>query len=277
METIYSVETTPLDSQKKKGDDAHANAKVSSAMLRYRVSVLIFGAVLATVALACGNPATTAQQTQTAQAVVTTPAATPTTAVLAPVATPPSPPQVSGLTPATPVTVAPLTAGMAGARTDCPAGWVTYTSAASKVSLCSPADFTVKADVDENGAPGIVVSSADAHGVPRVGVPGLLVAARLSPNASLDPANPNLPLARVCTSGGHPEGVPAQLTVGGLDARGCQIIAEKNSPDGPLESLILVAQVAPSLYLNVDINWRTQSTGAYDLAFQIARTLRVSP
>lgn len=202
-----------------------------------------------------------------------TPTPYPSQTPSAPAATPPSPPSVTGLPPATPAPVTPIAVGSPGARADCPQAWVTYASAVSRLSLCSSPELTATADVDENGAPGLLVSADDLSGVPKPGVPRVLVAARLS---SLPSFNPNLPLASVCAIG-EPGGVTAQLTIGGLDALGCHLTLERNAPDGPLGSLELVAQVSPSLFLNVTVNWRTQSAGARDLAVQIAATLRASP
>jgi hypothetical protein len=132
----------------------------------------------------------------------------------------------------------------------------------------------VVTDVDQNGDEGLVVSTPAIAGVPQPGLPRLVVGARITEMPAL---NPNLPLSEVCLSGGHTEGTVAELSVGGVLARGCHWVEEPNSADGPLESLLLVAVLPGGESLNLQVNWRTQSAGAHDLALEIAGTMRASP
>lgn len=251
-------------------------------MMRSRLAAVTLFFVLAVMAAACGQPLTSTEETQTAQAgpspvstVTVAPATTPTTVdtVAAETATAeptaPSPPQA--LAPATPAPVTPVATGPT-ARTDCPAGWVTFVSAGDRISVCSPPELSATTSVDEAGSPGILVSADDLTGVPKPGVPRVLIAAQVNVSPTF---NPNVPLASLCAIGA-PGGTTVELSVGAYRATGCHLTLEKNSPDGPLESLMLVAPVSPSYFLNMTVNWRSASPGAHELAIQIAGTLSVT-
>lgn len=243
-------------------------------MLRSRVSILIFGGLLAAVAAACGNPATAPQQTQTAQAIAAV-SATPAGGTPAPLATPPSPPQVSGAAPSAPVTVVPLAAGVAGARTDCPAGFATWRDALSTVSVCAPSWLEGRTGVDNFGAS--LINLGTPPGSPS---PDVFLSLQITPNGTFqDPTQ----VAKLCAAGLVPaqtSGEEVHVAVAGLSALGCHVIGEPQAPAGPLELTSLTAPLpatSPARYLNVLITWRTQSTGAKALVDQVLATVRLGP
>ncbi len=242
-------------------------------MLRPRVSILIFGALLAGASVACGNPATTAQQTRTARAAAVS--ATPAVATPAPLATPPSPPQVSGVTPSAPVTVVPLAAGVAGARTDCPAGFATWRDTLSTVSVCAPSWLDGRTGVDNFGAS--LINLGTPPGSPS---PDVFLSLQITPNGTFqDPTQ----VVKLCAAGLVPaqtSGEEVHVAVAGLSAVGCHVIGEPQAAAGPLELMSLTAPIpatSPARYLNVLITWRTQSTGAKALVDQVLATVRLGP
>ena len=233
-----------------------------------KLIIVMIGVGLSVGAVACGNPPTAAEQTATAGAPAAT--ATPGDAATAPG-------QLSapgGLVAATVAPVSPVAAGEQASRSDCPGSWSTFNAVQDSASACAPSNLTSTSYVDDDGSFGLSLSTSDSSGVPQPGAPGVLVAVRLSSNPVFAP---NLPLAQVCKSGGHAEGTVAELAVGELTMRGCHVVEEANDPvRGPLESLILVAPYGSGKFLEISVNWRTNDSGAAELASGIARTVRIA-
>jgi len=199
--------------------------------------------LIALATLACGQPLTTAEQTQTVQAVASAaPTATAPTpeATAAAVNTPASPPSVSTFAPATPAFITPAAAGTAGARTDCPAGTAPFADVAGLLSLCAPPDTVAVSDVDANGAPGITLGS-DVGGRVAANVPRMAVAVTISRSAKFaDPVTDT-----VCGSA-FEGGKSVTISVGSLVATGCEAVSNDGSSAGPLEELHLSAPLAPN-------------------------------
>ena len=232
---------------------------------------------LALATIACGNPLSTAEETQTAVAGAVIGTSTPEGSTVEATATgsgPISPPPVTTFAPATPAFVTPVAAGSADSRSDCPSQTESFVDVAGVLSLCAPPDIVAVSDVDANGAPGITVGS-DLAGIKAPGVPRVAVAAAITRTANFA-----TPLADTCRAA-FPGGVEVDIQIGSLAATGCQALTEENSPDGPLGELHLSAQLPPASdgsarFLDIFVSWRTQSEGAEALARQIASSLRVA-
>lgn len=236
-------------------------------MLRFRALALICGALLA----GCG----VLPQEATPTPKVVAPAETP-----APPSSPVSPPSVSRLLDATPAPATAIANSSAAARADCPVGSATYRDVAAYLSLCAPPELRGSTDVDNIGAPGLLVTADDAQGLPIPGVLRVLVAARVTPRKMFGDTTP---LAEICKRGGLPDLVSTaetSLTIAGQTARGCDTVGQAHDPDGPVELLQLsvplpVSAGAPQLYLNMDVSWRVQMSGAKELAQQIMQSIRI--
>jgi hypothetical protein len=242
--------------------------------------------VLAGATIACGNPLSTAEETQTAVAGVATPGviqtpgsggATPEATATAGLSTGPT------LAAATPAPVTPIASGQVDSRPDCPSGHATFRDVSGKLSVCAPASLRAVTDVDEIGAPGLLLTSDDATGVPQANVPQVLVAVRFTSRRLF---NPDVPLDQLCAKGSGlsdlVSGAAVSLSIAGRTATGCDSVGETHSIYGPLELLQLtISLAAPDAavpeFLNLDVSWRTQSQGASELAHQIVQSLRIAP
>ena len=254
-------------------------------MKRTELSAITTIAAFAFALAACGQPLTTAEQTQTAQAVVSPASSTTATpavaatpdATLAAAAqpTPPSPPQI--LAEAAGVFVTPAAVGAADARTDCPADWVTYADLSKLISVCAPGGAVVVADITARGEPGITLAS-DVAGKFSKDVPRFAVVIRLTPE-SVIPLDTDL--STYCRTE-TPDATAVTLDTGGVTASGCSETVEIDSSDGPLQTLRLAARLAaPPLaglnFVGLIVNWRVQSAGAETMAQEIASSVRVGP
>ncbi len=261
-------------------------------MTRIQLSIVVALAAVALATIACGQPLTTAEQTQTAQAVIspvatttvtldataaasTTVAAAATTTVDATAAaqpTPPSPPQL--FAEATPVDLTPITAG-AAARTNCPAGFATFRDVTTSLSVCGLDWLHASSDVNNVGAPGMSLSTPDdaPSSLPRVSL-----AARVTPRRKFGPSVTPSTLCNYDAVAAQVSIEEVHLTIAGLSGLGCHAVGEAQSPDGPLE-LVEFSAALPVLgdgeqrYLNFDLTWRTDSPGARELAYQMIQSI----
>lgn len=217
----------------------------------------------------CGNPQAATDNTPSAASPGDgTPAATP-----APM-TPPSQLSAPGSL-ATPMSVEPLTPGAAGVRTDCPAETSPYASRTGRLSFCVDSNaVVVTSEIDANNEERFIATTRNTDGVPDPGLPDFVVGVQI---AADPPLNLNIPLAEVCTSGGHKEGTVATITISALRLQGCHWIEEQNNPLGPLESTLVTAPLENGQFLNVEANWRSQSDGAKEAALQVAEAIEIHP
>lgn len=217
-------------------------------------------ALIALATLACGQPLTTGEQTQTAQAVVT--AATPTPTV-APEATPPSPPQA-----VSPVALTPLTPQVA-ARTDCPEGWNVFRDLTSSLSFCAPALLGAVGSVDNIGGSLTTLEMAK---------PYMHLAVEVTPRGSFVEG---VDVAKQCAIGLVPSqlsGEVVHITVAGLGTVGCHVVG-LSPTGGTLEEISVTAATGlgdTSSYLNLLAIWKTQDS-AKPLIDQIIGTVILKP
>jgi hypothetical protein len=149
--------------------------------------------------------------------------------------------------------------------------------------VCAPANLNAVTDVDEIGAPGLLLTSDDPSGVPQPDVPQVLVAMRFTSRRLFNPA---VPLDQLCAKGSGvsdpASGAAISPSIAGMAATGCDSVGETHSTYGPLELLQLTiplsaADATVPRFLNLDVSWRTQSPGASELAHQILDSIKVAP
>jgi hypothetical protein len=218
--------------------------------------------VLAGATTACGNPLSPAEETQTAVAGASTPVQR----------TPPSTQQTLAV--ATPMILTALPES-AGARTDCPQGFATYRDVAGVMSVCSPEWLLVSSDVNNDGAPGISVSTPDDA---PAALPRVTLASRVTPRPKFSASSTPSTLCDYDAVASQVSIELVHLNVAGLDGFGCHAIGETQSPSGPLE-VIDFSSALPSpvvdeqRYLSFTLTWRKQSAGAQELAYQIMSSI----
>jgi len=234
-------------------------------MRRFKYLIYASPALFFAVFAACGDPLTTAEQTQTAQPAAA--ADTPTSEVT-PGETSISPPQ----TEATPAPVTPTSAASSG-RTDCPSDWAAYNDPEGHFSVCYPGWLLATAREGAFGAQTIRVPD-DASAMPRVSASVALARSAAFPE----------PIGESCSTieglPGKTSGEPVELLIDGNTAVGCHFVGEPSNPAGPLESLQVslgLGNSGPSTYLHLTFNWRTTSSGAKDLIDQMISLLHVAP
>jgi hypothetical protein len=247
--------------------------------------VMLAAIVLAGATIACGNPLSTAEETQTAVAGAATPqdTSTPGAANATPGVTTTGVPQASAtastpLSPppaSTPQALTPITSG-ATARTDCPEGFATFRDLRATFAACAPGWLEGVGFIDDLGGPSINLATP-----PNSQQPQIFVAIQTTPRGTFpDPSQ----VATICSVGLVPDqtsGEEIQLTIAGLSAVGCHVIGEPHAVDGPLEEIDVTAVLPGSdgqkMYLNVLATWRTQSGAAKPLIDQILSTISVGP
>jgi hypothetical protein len=229
-----------------------------------------FGAILVLAALslagaACGNPLTTAEETQTAVAGAQTPAGTATGTPIAS-ASPNYPPGTRAPEP-TPQAVTPVPAATAG-RTDCPSDWNSYMDPDQLFSICFPAGWT-----SSQRRPGDGYSAAakfeDAGHTVYVG----LTIVEDTPLTSGAVSS----LAELCRAHASASGIEftaETIALGNTSAQGC--VGHGDAGEAGFDPIVAWTQLPDGRFIAFNIARSSPAAGVGDVIDAVLTTVRVS-